>query len=119
MPDDGRTPAVSGYDPDGLIGYQEEISIEPGAEVAVKASCRPPSLVRAKVVRIVGPHVIDLADSARSVFEGAPRKLRPGSYCQVADFPDLDDLDLSMDLMPTRFGSGRVGLIGTLDELTG
>ena len=110
---------MSGYDPDGLIGYLEEISIESGAEVAVKVSCRPPSLVRAKAVRIIGPHVIDLADSPRSVFEGAPRELRPGSYCQVADFPDLDDLDLSMDLMPTRFGSGRAGLIGTLDELTG
>lgn len=68
---------MSGYDPDGLIGYLEEISIESGAEVAVKVSCRPPSLVRAKAVRIIGPHVIDLADSPRSVFEGAPRELRP------------------------------------------
>lgn len=87
--------------------------------MAIKASCRPPSPVRARVVRTIGSHVIDLADPPRSVFAGAPRKLRPGSYCQVAGFPDLDDLDLSMDLMPTRLGGSRAGLIGTLDELTG
>ena len=107
------------YDPAKLIGYLQEISVEPDAEIVVKASCHPPASVRTKIVRIIGAQVIELADSPRSVFEGAPQNLRPGSYCQVADFPDLEDLELTMDLMPTRLDRDLAGLIGTFDELTG
>lgn len=103
------------YEPEHLVGYLNRIDAAAGDVIEVKASCTPAARVRATLVRIRGTSTAAVTGFAERTFEGRPHQVRPGSYCEVSDFPDLADLTLGVDVLPTRLGSGLVGIIGTFD----